>query len=170
MDSQQPPTAPLASPSPPSTLELPPEEMRALGYRVVDMIVAHWEGVRAEPVVRTGSRAALEARLGEALPEAGADVRELLERLEQEVFGQVANLIHPRFFAFVPSPSNYVSVLADMLTAGFNTFAGTWLAGSAAIEIELVTLDWLRRLCGLPETAGGLFVSGGSAANLTALA
>jgi glutamate/tyrosine decarboxylase-like PLP-dependent enzyme len=144
--------------------------MRQLGYRVVDMIVAHWEGVRGRAVVRTGSRAALEARVREALPEEGGDVRALLEQLEREVFGQVANLIHPRFFAFVPSPSNFVSVLADMLAAGFNTFAGTWLAGSAAIEIELVTLDWLRELCGLPETAGGLFVSGGSAANLTALA
>jgi aromatic-L-amino-acid/L-tryptophan decarboxylase len=157
--------------SPPHhTLSLPPEEMRALGYRVVDMIVAHWEGVREQAVVRTGSRRALEALFREAPPEGAADIRELLDRLEQEVFGQVANLIHPRFFAFVPSPSNYVSVLADMLAAGFNTIAGTWLAGSAAIEIELVTLDWLRRLCGLPETAGGLFVSGGSAANLTALA
>jgi glutamate/tyrosine decarboxylase-like PLP-dependent enzyme len=47
---------------------------------------------------------------------------------------------------------------------------GTWLAGSGPAEIELVTVDWLRELCGMPETAGGLFVSGGSMANLTALA
>ncbi|MBT5876522.1 MAG: aminotransferase class I/II-fold pyridoxal phosphate-dependent enzyme, partial [Candidatus Latescibacteria bacterium] len=37
-------------------------------------------------------------------------------------------------------------------------------------QIELVTIDWLRKICGLPETAGGLFVSGGSVANITALA
>jgi aromatic-L-amino-acid decarboxylase len=36
--------------------------------------------------------------------------------------------------------------------------------------IELVTIDWLRQLCGFPGMAGGSFVSGGSMANLTALA
>ena len=77
---------------------------------------------------------------------------------------------HPRFFAFVPSPSNFVSVMADALASGFNVFAGTWLEASGLTEIELVTIDWLRQVCGLPETAGGLFVSGGSVANLTALA
>ena len=35
-------------------------------------------------------------------------------------------------------------------------------------RIELITIDWLREMCGLPPTAGGLFVSGGSMANLTA--
>ena len=38
------------------------------------------------------------------------------------------------------------------------------------MDIEPVTVDWLRQMCGLPDTAGGLFVSGGTAANLTALA
>jgi glutamate/tyrosine decarboxylase-like PLP-dependent enzyme len=63
-----------------------------------------------------------------------------------------------------------VSVLADALVSGYNVFAGTWLEGSGPAQVELVVLDWLRELCGLPDTAGGLFVSGGSVANLTALA
>jgi glutamate/tyrosine decarboxylase-like PLP-dependent enzyme len=77
---------------------------------------------------------------------------------------------HPRFFAFIPSPSNFVSAMADALAAGFNVFSGTWLEGSGPTQIELVTIDWLRQICGLPDTTGGLFVSGGSMANLTALA
>src|SRR6266404_204068 len=52
-------------------------------------------------------------------------------------------------------------VEADAVAAGFNVFAGTWLEASGPTELELVTLDWLRHLCGLPSTAGGLFVSGG---------
>jgi glutamate/tyrosine decarboxylase-like PLP-dependent enzyme len=77
---------------------------------------------------------------------------------------------HPRFFAFVPGPGSFVGAMADALAAGFNVFAGTWFESSGPAEIELVTLDWLRAACGLPETAGGLFVSGGSVANITALA
>jgi glutamate/tyrosine decarboxylase-like PLP-dependent enzyme len=77
---------------------------------------------------------------------------------------------HPRFFAYVPGPGNFVGAMADALISGYNVFAGTWISGSGPAAVELVTLKWLREACGLPETAGGLFVSGGSMANLTALA
>jgi glutamate/tyrosine decarboxylase-like PLP-dependent enzyme len=60
--------------------------------------------------------------------------------------------------------------MADALASGFNVFAGTWLEGSGPAVIELVTIDWLRQMVGLPPSAGGLFVSGGSMANITALA
>jgi glutamate/tyrosine decarboxylase-like PLP-dependent enzyme len=63
-----------------------------------------------------------------------------------------------------------VGVVADALAAGYNVFAGTWLESSGPAQIELVTVDWLRQACGLPVGAGGLFTSGGSIANLTALA
>ena len=60
--------------------------------------------------------------------------------------------------------------MADALAAGFNVFNGTWLGGSGPAALELAVIDWLRQWCGFPEGAGGLFVSGGSMANLTALA
>ena len=77
---------------------------------------------------------------------------------------------HPRFFAFIPSPGNFVSAMADALVSGFNPFAGIWIEGAGPSQIELNTIEWLCRQIGLPDSAGGLFVSGGSAANLTALA
>jgi aromatic-L-amino-acid decarboxylase len=151
-------------------LELSSDEMRDLGYRVVDMLIEHFEQVREKPVTRRASRSAMEQRLREPLPEQGMDAGALLRQLQQDVFSNIMHLDSPRFFAFVPSPSNFVSVMAEALAAGFNVFAGTWLEASGPAAIELVTTDWLRQLCGLPESAGGLFVSGGSAANLTALA
>ncbi len=54
--------------------------------------------------------------------------------------------------------------------AGYNPFAGTYLEAAGPARCEVVTLDWLRQLVGYPEPAGGLFLSGGSMANLTALA
>jgi aromatic-L-amino-acid decarboxylase len=151
-------------------LELSSEEMRDLGYKVIDILVEHFEQVCEKPVTRKASRAVMEQRLREPLPEQGMDVGDLLQQLQQDVFNNIMHLDSPRFFAFVPSPSNFASVLADALAVGFNVFAGTWLEASGPAEIELVTIDWLRQLCGLPESAGGLFVGGGSAANLTALA
>ncbi|HKI99416.1 MAG TPA: aminotransferase class I/II-fold pyridoxal phosphate-dependent enzyme [bacterium] len=151
-------------------LEVSPEEMRRLGYHVVDLLVRHWETVGGKPVWRTADRAEMEARFREPPPEHGTDPGALLERMEGEVFGPIGHLIHPRFLGFIPSPSNWISVLADLLVAGHNPFAGNWLEAAPPAMIETVVLDWLREACGLPQGAGGVLVSGGSMANLTGLA
>ncbi len=151
-------------------LSLSSQEMRALGYRVVDILVEHFAGLPDKPVTRKADREAMEARLRETLPEHGLDPLAVLDQVQRDVFHNIMHLDHPRFFAFVPSPSNFVGVMADALAAGFNVFAGTWLEASGPTQIELVAIDWLRGACGLPDTAGGLFVSGGSMANITALA
>lgn len=151
-------------------LTLSPDEMRALGQSVVDLLVDHFAGLPDKSVTRKADRRMLEARFREPLPEERADAREILDQVHRDVFGHLMHVDHPRFYAFVPSPSNFVSAMADALVSGFNVFAGTWLEGSGPAQIELIAIDWLRQACGLPASAGGLFVSGGSMANITALA
>lgn len=151
-------------------LSLDAEEMRSLGHQVVDLLVDHFSRLPEKPVTRKAERGSMEALFREPIPERGAAPSEVLERVREDVFTHIMHLDHPRFYAFVPSPSNFVSVMAEALASGFNVFAGTWLEASAPAQIELVTIDWLRQLFGLPESAGGLFTSGGSMANLTALA
>jgi len=152
------------------TLQLSPDEMRRLGYQVVDTLVEHFAGLRDLPVSGGASRDALEARLREPAPEQGVGWAAALERARRDVLGPMSHVNHPRFFAYVPSPGNFVGAMADALASGFNVFAGAWVAASGAAQVELVTVDWLRAICGLPAGAGGAFVSGGSMANLTALA
>ncbi len=132
-------------------------------------MVEHFQELPNKPVTRKEARIILETHFREPIPSAGVDPLELLDRLEKDVFSRIMHLDHPRFFAFVPSPSNFISVMADALASGFNVFSGTWLESSGPAQIELVVLDWLRQACGLPESAGGIFVSGGSLANITAL-
>ncbi|MFN2383729.1 MAG: aspartate aminotransferase family protein [Gemmatimonadota bacterium] len=151
-------------------LQLSPEAMRALGYRAVDLVVDHLTALPDLPVGRRTDPATLAALLDEPPPETGRDPDAVLERLRRDVLDHTLHVNHPRFFAFVPSPGNYVGAVGELLAAGFNVFAGTWFGGSGAAALELVTLGWLRDWCGLPATAGGLLVSGGSVANLTALA
>jgi glutamate/tyrosine decarboxylase-like PLP-dependent enzyme len=153
-----------------SELLLPPDEMLALAHRAAELIVDRLEQLPDEPPWRGGTRSELEALLREAPPEEGRPAAEVLERAAKEILPIASRVDHPRFFAFVPGPGNYVGFLADALASGFNVFAGTWLGASGPAMLEIVTVDWLRDLCGLPEGAGGLFVSGGSMANLTALA
>lgn len=150
-------------------LEMSPAEMRALGYRVVDLIADHLARLPEKPVGTKGDPAILRPEFLKPPPEAPVPGESLLRCLEGDVFSHILNICHPRFFAFVPGPSNFVSVMADTLAAGFNVFNGSWLGGSAAAALELTVIDWFRTWCGFPEQAGGLFVSGGSMANLTAL-
>ncbi len=151
-------------------LQLSSEEMRAFGYRVIDLLVGHVEEQHDGPIGRKAGRGELEALLREPVPHGPGDPMALLDRLQRDVFANMLHVDHPRFFSFVPGPSNFVSVMAETLATGFNSFSGTWFAGSGPAQIELIVVDWLRQICAMPETAGGLFVSGGSMANLTGLA
>lgn len=152
------------------TLALSAEEMRALGYRVIDRLVEHLSTLADQPAGRKGAPGDLRERFSGPAPVAGTDFPALLARLDRDLFPFQMNLAHPRFFAFVPGPASFISALADMLAAGFNTFNGSWLGGSGAAALELQTIGWLRDWCGLPESVGGQFVPGGSLANLAALA
>lgn len=151
-------------------LQLGREQMRELGYRVVDLIVDHLENLPNEPAMRVRSREGLERLLREPLPRQGSAPGDVIRTVTGKVFQSIGHINHPRFFGFIPTPGNYVGVLADMLTAGYAPFCGTWLEGSGPAEIEIITLDWLKELFSFPESAGGLFLSGGSMANLTGLA
>src|ERR1700693_269001 len=152
-----------------SRIALAREEMREFGYRVVDLLTEHFASVQDGPVGAKLDPARMVPLFDQDPPEAGRDPTELLAQLERHVLPYNLHVDHPRFFAFVPGPNNFVSTMADALAAGFNVFNGTWLGGSAAAAVELGVVRWLSRICGLPDTAGGLFVSGGSMANLTAL-
>ena len=156
---------------PSKRLELDPDAMRALGYAAVDAVVDHVTTLRDQPVAgATPSREALEARLREPAPDEGRPWDQVLARLTGEVFTGRLRFDHPRFFGYVPGPSNFPAVVADFVAAGHNVFGGAWVGSPGAAQVELVTIDWLRAAMGLPEGMGGLFVSGGSMANLTALA
>jgi aromatic-L-amino-acid/L-tryptophan decarboxylase len=150
-------------------LDLSAEEMRALGYRIVDMLADRFTHLGEGPVGAKGNPARLRPALLTPPPAAPVEPDDIFATLQRDVFPNMMNTGHPRFFAFVPVPSNFVSTMADALASGFNVFNGSWLGGSGSVALELAVVDWLRQWCGLPDSAGGLFVSGGSVANLTAI-
>lgn len=144
--------------------------MREFGYRTVDLLVDHLAALPASAVGRKGDPADLIPRFHGPPPERPGSFGSALEFVRDQVLANTLRVNHPRFFGFVPAPGNFVSVLADAVAAGFNVFNGSWMAGSGPAAMELAVVDWFRGFCGLPEGAGGLFVSGGSVANMTALA
>ncbi len=158
--------------SPPveAPLELPPDQMRELGRLVVDEIVRRWETLAEDVPHRLESRDRLQARFGGPAPEAATDPTSVIREAIDEVLPLAGRIDHPRFMAFIPSSPTWPSVLGDFLAAGFNVFQGTWLESSGPSQIELTVLEWFREWLAMPEGAGGVLTSGGSAANLLAIA
>jgi len=76
---------------------------------------------------------------------------------------------HPRYLAYIPSaPSEYAS-LFDLVVGASALYGGSWQEGAGAVFAENQALRWLSDLAGLPESAGGVFVQGGTIGNLSAL-
>jgi glutamate/tyrosine decarboxylase-like PLP-dependent enzyme len=151
-----------------SELELSPERMMELAALASRLVVERHQRLPSEPAWKGGSREELEAIMREDAPELGRSPEEVIERAAREILPIAGRVDHPRFFAFVPSSPTWPGVLADFMSAGHNIFQGTWLGASGPSQLEVVVIDWFRDWLGYPETAGGLFTSGGSAASLDA--
>ena len=145
-------------------------EMRVIMREVGDLIVDHFVNLKDQPVTMPSTLESLRDGLNELPPHDPLPVSELLQQVKSFVFAEMTHQDHPRNFAFVPGPSNFVGAMADALSSALNVFCGTFLGPSGTAQIEIITIEWLRQLFNFPQDAGGLFVSGGSMANLTCLA
>jgi glutamate/tyrosine decarboxylase-like PLP-dependent enzyme len=76
---------------------------------------------------------------------------------------------HPGYMSFVPTAPTKASVLFDLVISASSTYGGSWLEGAGAVWAENQALAWLAEAAGFPPGAGGTFVSGGTAGNLSAL-
>jgi aromatic-L-amino-acid/L-tryptophan decarboxylase len=154
----------------PDPLALDPEAMREMGYAVVDMLVARMEALRDGPVLQTETLERMWERLATSPPDGPQEFDDLLRRLDEDVLPYVGHFDHPRFFGYIPGAGTWPAALGDLIAAATNIDAGSWREAVGPSTLELVVIDWFRDWIGYPESAGGVLVNGGSAANLTAIA
>ncbi|CAM1343627.1 pyridoxal phosphate-dependent decarboxylase family protein [Tenacibaculum amylolyticum] len=147
------------------------EEMKSYGYKIVDLIAEHWDTMREKkPVAEASNRKDLDQIFLQEAPEKASNANDVLNFVMENIVPNSTVVSHPKFYSFVPGPSNYISTMADSLATGLNIFSGGWIASPAAAELEIVTVNWLLNMFNFPvKEGGGIFTSGGSMANLTAL-
>ena len=145
------------------------DTMRRQGYAMVDFIVDHLTTPDPPALVRA-SPSGMVDRIPAAPPDGPEDFDTILRRLRDDVLPFMSRSEHPRYFAFIPSNGTWPSALGDFLAAAVNVYCGAWMESAGPSQVELVVLRWFADWLGLPDSTAGILVSGGSAANMTALA
>jgi aromatic-L-amino-acid decarboxylase len=159
------PTTPSASP-----LDMPAEEFRALGHRLVDIIAEFYASMPERPAAPDVEPAQIRAQLGaHPFPEEGAPGEQLLEEAARLLFGNTRLSAHPRYWGFIIGSPTPVGALGDFLASALNANVVAWNGAPMATEIERQTVRWIAELLGYPPDCGGLFVSGGNMANFVGL-
>lgn len=144
------------------------EEIRRVGYRVVDMIAEYLGTLPEKPVFQPVPPDVVGAIVDAPVPERGAAVDAVLDEWVERVAPYPFGNGHPRFYGWVNPPPTPIGIFADALAAAMNpSVAG---GNHAAVYVERAVIDWFRRMVGFPDGAMGLLVSGGSMAALTGLA
>jgi aromatic-L-amino-acid/L-tryptophan decarboxylase len=153
-----------------ASLDLTGEDLGALLAGVTALAEKEIAAARSGPVFERVPSAVEVDRLvgaGRALPAEGESVEELLAACAGVLAG--GRRTTPTFFGYVQSPPAPVAVVADLLASAADQNLTSWRSGPAAAAVEHQTLRWLGEFVGFDEAATGILVSGGSAANLTAL-
>ena len=114
-------------------------------------------------------RAELDTALAHAITPRGAGAHEALRLVRDVLIPACRPMDDPMNLAYVPTAPTVAATMFDLVVSASSIFGGAWEGGAGAIAAENQALRWLADLAGLPASAGGVFLSGGSAVNLSAL-
>src|SRR6478735_3120828 len=156
--------------SPTHLLDPSPEQIRSWANAAVELMAEYLGTIRNRPVYAHTSSRQIREHLNSSLPEEPVNFDELLHIFRDTLIDLSRHNGHPRMFGYVQSPGTAIAALADLLASTLNANLTAWRSAPAAVEVERLTIDWIRQILGCNPGTAGLFVSGGSTANLAALA
>jgi aromatic-L-amino-acid decarboxylase len=150
--------------------DLDPGTFRSEAHRLVDWISRYLEGAERYPVLSRVRPGDVRRALPPNPPQGAEPLEAILADVERVIVPGLTHWNHPGFFAYFANSSPGPAVLAEALAATFNANAMLWKTAPAATELELVVLDWLRQMLGLPEGLFGVIQDTASTATLVAIA
>jgi aromatic-L-amino-acid decarboxylase len=146
------------------------DEIRDWGNSVIQFMTDYFGDLRDRSVYGHMSSRDIRDQLDAALPTKPIDFDQLLKVFRDTIIPFSRQNAHPRMFGYVQSPGTPLAAFADLLASTLNANLTVWRSAPAPVELERLTIDWIRQILGFDAEAGGLFVSGGSMANFAALA
>ena len=111
----------------------------------------------------------LEELVGETITPTGIGGEKAFAIFREVLLRSSISIDHPRHLAFVPGSPTRAAILFDLVTSASSIHGAYWMEGAGGIFAENQAMKWLVELTGLPAGAFGVFTSGGTAANLSAM-
>lgn len=111
----------------------------------------------------------LRGEVGETITAEGITGEKAFQLFRDVLLKASISIDHPRHLAFVPASPTRAAVMFDLVTSAASVHGAYWLEGAGCIFAENEAMRWLVSLTGLPAGAFGVFTSGGTAANLSAM-
>lgn len=148
------------------------EQNKQIGALIKDFVghtVHFYDNLQEQPVCRPCDNSAIKYLDEISVSKQGRPIREVYTEMLRYVYSNTLLAQHPRSFSCIPSTASMLSWMGDVMTNAYNPHASCQLNAPAADRIEKKLIRWMCDLAGYPQESGGLFVSGGSIANLTAL-
>jgi glutamate/tyrosine decarboxylase-like PLP-dependent enzyme len=121
------------------------------------------------PFAAARTPAEMQAAAGETVTDEGIGADAALQLFAETLAPASVPVENPRFLAFIPTAPTPAAKLFDMALSATPMYAGSWRSSAGSVYAENQALRWLADLAGLPATAGGCFVQGGTVGNLSAL-
>ncbi len=115
------------------------------------------------------TEAELRSLVGDTITESGIGGEYAFSLFKEHLLPATVATDHPRFLSFVPSAPSRASVLFDLVTSAVSIHGASWMAGAGGIFCENEAMKWIVGLTKFPAGSFGVFTSGGTAANLSAL-
>ena len=146
--------------------------MHTYDARLADLVleyVARRVALDDTPLDHPGDKAEVDAFLDGLITPEGTDPERVMRIYDEHLSKTVLSADSPRFFTFIPSAPTKAALLFDMVVSAASLQGISWLEAAGAVAAENQVLRWISDAAGLPQSAGGTFVSGGSAGNLSAL-
>lgn len=106
---------------------------------------------------------------GGTITDAGLGASRALATFEHVLAPACLTTSHPLYLSFIPTAPTMAAIAFDLVVSASGLYGGSWLEGSGAVHAENEVLSFLAAEFGLPDTAGGVFVQGGTIGNLSAL-
>ena len=94
-------------------------------------------------------------------PEEGRPWNDINNEIKEKIIPGMTHWQHPNFFAYFPSQVSPPALLGDMVANAMNQPGFTWNSSPAATELEMVTMEWLRKAFHLPESMSWKAEGGG---------
>lgn len=152
-----------------ATLDFSNNDYKELLDKSTELVLRQFENIELQKGYHDHPQSEVENWFDEALPENGMDPSQLLDEVEEKVLNTATGNLGPHMYAYVMSGGNQMSIIAEKLATTINQNQTKWHLAPAMNEIEKRVVKWTADMLGFTPEAGGVLVSGGSAANLTGL-